>query len=169
VDRRFVFDSVAKRHFLKWMRKLETFCGVQIVTYCLMSNHCHLLIRALGKATAPKLTAERLRKLLPEIYSKDNLLSAEQELDRAVEGGEEALAALLARYEARRHSMPIFMKELKQRFCRKLRGIDAGEMRCLRDLQAEGGGEVSSQFSSQENHTTRQKTTGILVAKTSSS
>jgi len=33
VDRRFVFDSAAKRHFLKWMRKLETFCGVEIVTY----------------------------------------------------------------------------------------------------------------------------------------
>jgi len=118
VDRRFVFDAAAKRHFLKWMRKLETFCGLEIVTYCLMSNHFHLLIRVPDKATAPKLTAESLRKLLPEIYSKDVLLSAEQELDRAVEGGEEALAELLARYEARRHSMPIFMKELKQRFTR---------------------------------------------------
>jgi len=66
------------------------------------------------KATAPKLRAESPRKLLKEIV----LLSAEQELDRAVEGGEEALAELLARYEARRHSMPIFMKELKQRFAR---------------------------------------------------
>jgi len=60
-----------------------------------MSNHFHLLIRVPDKAAATKLTAESLRKVLPEIYSNDVLLAAEQELDRAVEGGEEALAELL--------------------------------------------------------------------------
>jgi len=116
VDRRFVFDKAEKRHFRKWMRKLEAFCGVQIVTYCLMSNHFHLLVRVPDKAAAPRLTEAVLRKLLKEIYSKDDLLSAEQDLDRAVAEGEEALATLLERYEARRHSLPVFMRELKQRF-----------------------------------------------------
>ena len=27
------------------MRKMEKFCGVQVLSYCLMSNHFHILVR----------------------------------------------------------------------------------------------------------------------------
>lgn len=33
VDRRFIFTAKEKNYFRRWMRKLEAFCGVQIVTY----------------------------------------------------------------------------------------------------------------------------------------
>jgi len=119
VDRRFVLDTEEKRHFRKWMRKLETFCGVEVITYCLMSNHFHILLRVPDKEAAPKLTVESLLALLPVIYRGEDLLSAVQEIERALAAQDEArVGRILARYEARRHSLPVFMKELKQRFTR---------------------------------------------------
>jgi len=50
----------------------------------------------------------------------DALLSAEQEPGSSDTGaGEEALAPLLAGYEARRHSLPVFMREFKQQLTRR--------------------------------------------------
>jgi len=119
VDRRFVLDTDEKRHFRKWMRKLETFCDVEVITYCLMSNHFHILLRVPDKESAPKLTVEALLGLLPVIYQGEDLLSAVQEIERALAAQDEArVGRILARYEARRHSLPVFMKELKQRFTR---------------------------------------------------
>jgi REP element-mobilizing transposase RayT len=34
----------AKR-FVEWMRKVEAFCGVRVLTWTLMSNHFHLLLQ----------------------------------------------------------------------------------------------------------------------------
>ncbi len=114
-----------KGHFHHWMRRLEQFCGVQVVTYCLMDNHFHLLVRVPCRREMEQrepLTEARLRELLPMIYNGRELLGAVQEIDRAAV----ALAAsdpswmeqILARYSARRHSLSVFLKELKQRYTR---------------------------------------------------
>jgi REP element-mobilizing transposase RayT len=107
------------------MRRLEEFCGVQVVTYCLMENHFHLLVRVPCRKSMPPLTEGRLRQLLPLIYRGRELKSALQELDRVVEdsnasgkGTGKWLAEILARYQARRYSLSVFLKELKQRYTR---------------------------------------------------
>jgi putative transposase len=41
VDKRFIFNAKEKEHFRRWMRRLEAFCGVQVLTFCLMANHFH--------------------------------------------------------------------------------------------------------------------------------
>jgi len=119
-----------KQHFFEWMRRLEKFCGVQVLTYCLMENHFHLLVRVPCRERMLEeqpLTAERLRELLPLIYSGRELRDALQELDRAeaaatpsdIGGGSGTrLAEILERFEARRYSLSIFLKELKQRYTR---------------------------------------------------
>ena len=116
-----------KKHFHDWMRRLEWFCGVQVVTYCLMENHFHLLVRVPCRERRLReepLTEARLRELLPLIYRRRELKDALQELDRAAAdaasptGTGKWLAELLARYEARRYSLSIFLKELKQRYTR---------------------------------------------------
>jgi REP element-mobilizing transposase RayT len=116
-----------KRHFHDWMRRLERFCGVQVVTYCLMENHFHLLVRVPCRdemvADQP-LTEARLRELLPLIYRGRELLGAVQELDRAAAyagstaGSGNWLQEILDRYEARRYSLSVFLKEMKQRYTR---------------------------------------------------
>jgi REP element-mobilizing transposase RayT len=105
------------------MRRLEQFCGVQVVTYCLMENHFHLLVRVPcqeQKLLEAPLTEVRLRELLPLIYRRRELKHALQELDRAAEQDATGkwTAEILARYQARRHSLSIFLKELKQRYTR---------------------------------------------------
>lgn len=122
VDRNFIFGEVEKRHFCKWMRKLEQFCGVQVVTYCLMSNHFHLLVKVPDRELVPDLTPGKLRELLPLIYRQRALRDAIDELERAeaaAQSGSSAwLIALLRRYQNRRHSISHFLKDLKQRFTR---------------------------------------------------
>ena len=44
VDKRFIFGPEEKEHFVHLMRLYETFCGVQVVTYVVMSNHFHILV-----------------------------------------------------------------------------------------------------------------------------
>jgi len=111
-----------RKHFHDWMRRLERFCGVQVVTYCLMENHFHLLVRVPCREqlleSAP-LTEARLRELLPLIYRRGELANVLQELDRAAQDSTGTwLAEILARYQARRYSLPVFLKELKQRYTR---------------------------------------------------
>lgn len=46
VDRQFVLQEEEKEQFVALMRKLEAFHGMRVVTYCILSNHFHLLIKA---------------------------------------------------------------------------------------------------------------------------
>lgn len=119
VDRQRVLREPEKRHFHDLMRRLEEFSGVQVVTYCLMENHFHLLIRVPDRAAMPALTEQRLRELLPLLYRGRELRDATQELDRAAAATSPGwLSEVLARYQARRYSLSVFLKELKQRYTR---------------------------------------------------
>ncbi len=119
VDRQRTLREQEKRHFHDLMRRLEEFSGVQVVTYCLMENHFHLLVRVPVREAMPALCEKRLRELLPVLYRGRELLDATQELDRAATASSpEWLSELLARYQARRFSLSAFLKELKQRYTR---------------------------------------------------
>ncbi len=119
-DRQRTLREAEKRHFRDWMRRLEQFCGVQVVTYCLMENHFHLLVRVPQRDVQEPLTEQRLRQLLPLIYRRRELRDAVEELDRAAEQDATGkwTAEILARYQARRFSLSLFLKELKQRYTR---------------------------------------------------
>ena len=120
VDRKMVIGDVEKRFFYRWMRKLEDFCGVRVLTYCLMSNHFHLLVRVPCKADQVALTEAQLRNLLPLLYRGREMNQAAHELDRAAEslakGNGKWMAEILRRYDARRFDLSSFVKDLKQRF-----------------------------------------------------
>lgn len=118
-DRQRTLRDAEKRHFREWMRRLEQFCGVQVVTYCLMENHFHLLVRVPQRDIQESLTEQRLRQLLPLIYRRRELRDAVEELDRASQDSTgKWMAEILARYQARRFSLSVFLKELKQRYTR---------------------------------------------------
>lgn len=44
VERLFHFGKVEKEQFVKLMRIYEAFCGVKVLSYCVMSNHFHILV-----------------------------------------------------------------------------------------------------------------------------
>jgi len=63
VDRQFVFGELEREPFLKYLREYETFCGVRVLTYCLLSNHFHLLLEVPAKPAAPLTADELIAKL----------------------------------------------------------------------------------------------------------
>jgi putative transposase len=117
VDRRHIFGHAERRHFLRLLRALEAFTGIQCLTYCLMSNHFHLLLRVPDRALLTPLTPASLSALLPLLYPQAQADAIRAQLADAQAGPDPApLHAILARFEARRAHLPSFLKDLKQRF-----------------------------------------------------
>ena len=116
VDRRMVFGGREKEVFRKILRNLEAFAGVRVVTYCLMSNHFHLLLEVPDRETLAPLDEEELLALLPLLYDDETVEGVKQELARARASGNEAWKKeILSRYERRRGDLSTFLKELKLR------------------------------------------------------
>lgn len=124
VDRQFVFGDVEKEFFVDTMRRLEAFLGVRVLSYCVMSNHFHLLVEVSPAEETERLTVDSLRERLPLLYRDACLSTLREELDLAVADAESAtgtdtwLNELIARYQSRMGNLSIFLKELKWRFSR---------------------------------------------------
>ena len=116
VDRRRVFEARDKEVFRKILRNQEAFSGVRVVTYCLMSNHFHLLLEVPDREALAPLDEEGLLAVLPLLYEGHVVEGVRQELERARESGDEAWQKeILDRYERRRGDLSLFLKELKLR------------------------------------------------------
>lgn len=116
VDRRKVFGPGEKEIFRKILRNQEAFSGVRVVTYCFMPNHFHLLLEVPDRGTLAPLDEAGLMAVLPLLYDGETVAGVKEEFERARAAQDEAWhRAILARYERRRGSLPLFLKELKQR------------------------------------------------------
>lgn len=104
------------------MRRLEAFLEVRVLTFCVMSNHFHLLVEIPDPGDVSQLDAASLRRRLPLLYQGAALSDALAELDRAEQNSESAtgsstwLDSIIARYQARMGDLSTFFKELKWRF-----------------------------------------------------
>src|SRR6056297_2113949 len=94
-----LFGEVEKEAFRKMMRRLERFSGVEVLTYAVMGNHFHLLLRVperaqiLGrfeKGTRAE-REDRLLEHLKSLYSRAFLRQLKAELDVMTEQGMEEL------------------------------------------------------------------------------
>ncbi len=114
VNRDFVLGKEEKDHFMQTMRKLEIFCGVRIITYCIMSNHFHLLVEI---PDAPSLSDEDVLNRMKVLYSKSRVEQFRSQLENARSQSKHELAEkMLEPYLRRMHDLSMFMKDLKQRF-----------------------------------------------------
>ncbi len=117
VDRRFIFGDEEKEFFRETMRNLERFTGVQVVTYCIMDNHIHLLLGVPDEDELAPLGESELLECLGKMYDAHTVLGVKQELERALkQNNPKWHQEIIDRYEYRRGSLPEFMKTLKQRF-----------------------------------------------------
>ena len=121
VDRRFVFDAAERERFRMFMRMYENFSGCRVLSYCIMSNHFHLLLEV-PPMPVGGISDEELLKRLAAIYKEAVVAAVAQEIAdaRAVgdEVGEAAVAGIHARYTYRMHHLSEFMKTLLQCFTR---------------------------------------------------
>ena len=119
VDRQFVLGREEKDMFVRMMRQYETFCGVRVLSYCIMSNHFHLLVEVppKEKGAAVTLSDEDFLARLKPMYSKIYYRGIEQMLERfRADGADGAALDLKAKFTCRMHDLSEFMKGLKQRF-----------------------------------------------------
>jgi REP element-mobilizing transposase RayT len=110
-----LFQDREKEVLRKLLWRVADFCGVQILTYCVMSNHFHVLVRVPEKQAVPD--AELLRRF-KVLYPKPTKYQtvAFARLEKALREGTEEAVAIRERLLARMHDLSEFMKTLKQRF-----------------------------------------------------
>ena len=109
----------AKEVLRKQMWKTADFCGVEILTYCLMSNHFHILVRVPEKELADSETddvelLQRFTRLYGELDPRTHALAVL--LQKEGEPHEREAEIVRRQLLARMHGVSVFMKELKQRF-----------------------------------------------------
>ena len=116
VERRFAFGPEEKEKFRTFMRMIENFSGCRVLSYCVMSNHFHILLEV---PPMPKdgLEDEEFFRRLKALYSTARLAEIRRELKAAREAGWTAeVQRIFERYTYRMHDLSQFMKGLLQRF-----------------------------------------------------
>ena len=100
------------------MRMQENFSGCRVLSYCVMSNHFHILLEV-PPVWALELDDEGLLKRLSAIYSEAFVAEIAKELTEArSEENEEYVTEIYRRFTYRMHDLSEFMKTLLQRFTR---------------------------------------------------
>jgi REP element-mobilizing transposase RayT len=116
VDGRYIFEEAEAEQFLSLMRECERFCRVRVLTYCVMSNHFHLLV----EVPQPPATLPGPEEILEDVKRlsgfqfPDTIRATFERLREA--GDDAALAEYLATFHRRMYDVSAFMKTLKQRF-----------------------------------------------------
>lgn len=112
----FLFDPQAKEVFKSIMCKQARFAGIEILTFCIMDNHFHLLLRV----PAPiKLSNDELLQRYQDYYGESKTPQSTyslSELKTALIGGNAEAETAYATVSKRMANLPSFMRELKQRF-----------------------------------------------------
>jgi REP element-mobilizing transposase RayT len=116
VDRRLAFDGDDKRHFVKLMRFYEKVCQVRLVTYCVMSNHFHLLVEVPARPEVMP-TEEELIAHIQRCYGKNRAWLVEQDIKQCrARGNVQGAQQIIDGWLERMWDVSAFMKTLKQRF-----------------------------------------------------
>ena len=113
VDRRVIFGGRERRKFMEQIRGGAEFAGVELVSWCLMGNHFHLLVRV-PPVDADALSDEEVLVRMESIDPEPKMRHFRGVWER-MEGGE-ARRVFLARFRARMGDLSDFVKTLKQRF-----------------------------------------------------
>lgn len=116
VDRRYVLGEAEKQVFFGIMRQAEGFSGVRILTYCLMENHFHILLRV-PRGGSEGLSDAEVFERMAFAYPRERVESLEKEVTLLRRSGlVEKADRLVSAYRKRMNDLSEFMKMLKQRF-----------------------------------------------------
>ena len=111
VERRMAFGDEEKRHFVKLMKMYAGFSGIQVVSWCVMSNHFHMLVAVPEQG---ELTEATVLKRMAMIYTPAQMAEVQVKLDARATA--DARRRVLEPYILRMGNLASFMKTLKQRF-----------------------------------------------------
>ncbi len=119
-----MFDDTDKEALVIVLRKLARFSGIKMLTYCVMGNHFHALVRVPDREEWLKLFEgvegeARLMQHLRLLYSKDFVAGLTLELaDWRRNGKAEEAERCVADLKRRFCDISVFMRAVKLRFSR---------------------------------------------------
>jgi len=110
----FKFDDGDKQMFVRMMRRVAYFCGVEILNHCVMSNHFHILLHV---PRPIEITEEILLDRIGALYGDDNAKILREHWNnlRKIKDFTK-LEKEQGQFRRRMGDMSEFMKTLKQRF-----------------------------------------------------
>jgi putative transposase len=112
VDRRFIFGDAERDQFVHWMNAYAQFCGLRVLTYCIMANHFHVLVEV-GRRPEQRPSDEELLARIACIHGESSANQVRIELATWTEPQKEAWhQALLEQM----WDVSAYMKLVKQRF-----------------------------------------------------
>lgn len=115
VDRNMIFGEEEKGEFLSYMRAFEAFSGVEVLTYCLMGNHFHLLLHV--PVRPETISDEEVRRRMAFLYGKQKLSELYKEIEERKEMGDPNFEKdFYDRLRLRMYDLSSFVKDLKLRF-----------------------------------------------------
>ncbi|NBB78406.1 MAG: transposase [Verrucomicrobia bacterium] len=111
-----LLEQREKEVLRKMLWQVADFCGVEVLTYAIMSNHFHVLVRVPENDRAVS-DAELLRRF-KVLYPKPTKYQTAsfRRLENALKEGTEDAVKIRSQLLARMHDLSEFMKTLKQRF-----------------------------------------------------
>jgi len=121
VDRNFVLQRKEREKMIEIIRNYEFFCGVKVLSYCIMTNHLHLLVEVppKKKGASVEVSDDELLARLKRLYSPEAYRDAKWMLEHLREEKSQAAAEeFKAKFTCRMHDVSEFMKGVKQNFSR---------------------------------------------------
>ena len=114
VNKDLIFFDHEMHCFRKIMRKLEAFTGVGVITYAIMANHFHLLLKV---DDSKVVSDEEVLRRVTNFYGTEHAQKLRTDYDSAITHGNLLRATeLIDQYRHRMNNLSQFMKELKQNF-----------------------------------------------------
>ena len=122
VDRQLVLQEAEREQFIRLMRLYERLYGLQVITFCIMSNHFHILVNVPSRpAVLPD--DDALVKLVRETQGDGPANNLANWLGRwRDQGNHQAAEAERERWFRQMWNVSQFMKVLKQRFSQWFNG-----------------------------------------------
>ena len=112
--RRLLIDETEKRVLLGMIRSAAAFCGVELYTFAIMSNHFHLLVRVPRKRDVPD--AELVRRM-EALYGKPRLSKVLEKWEKWKKKSQESrVEEEKARLRARMYDLSQFCKTFKETY-----------------------------------------------------
>lgn len=103
----------------KMLWDVSDFCGVEILTYCILSNHFHVLVRVpASTASGQEISDEGLLRRFRVLYPKPTKYQVAEfaRLEKALLEGNENAVDIRKRLLGRMHDLPEFIKTVMQPF-----------------------------------------------------
>lgn len=114
IEGRFILGNLERERFRQTMRLAEDFCDVQVLTWCCMSNHFHVLVYIPERQDVDDEEFIRRMKL---IYGPNKVCEVERQIRILRDNGQDKAAETYKEnWTYRMYDVSEFMKMLKQRF-----------------------------------------------------